>query len=69
MKTEDLVSLLSTGAEAVDLRLTSRRWVRALAGVRSSRAAEPNSSLNTRMKSTKTVLSNISLPLFSSLPR
>jgi hypothetical protein len=26
MKTEDLVSLLSTGAEAVDLRLTSRRW-------------------------------------------
>ena len=32
MKTEDLVSLLSTGAEAVDLRLTSRRWLLALAG-------------------------------------
>jgi hypothetical protein len=32
MKTEDLVSLLSTGAEAVDLRLPSRRWVLALAG-------------------------------------
>jgi hypothetical protein len=32
MRTEDLVSLLSTGAEAVDLRLTSRRWVLALAG-------------------------------------
>jgi hypothetical protein len=32
MKTEDLVSLLSTGAEAVDLRLASRRWLLALAG-------------------------------------
>ena len=32
MKTEDLVSLLSTGAEAVDLRLTPRRWLLALAG-------------------------------------
>ena len=32
MKTEDLVSLLSTGAEAVDLRLTSRRWLLALTG-------------------------------------
>jgi hypothetical protein len=32
MKTEDLVSLLSTGAEAVDLRLTSRRWLLAVAG-------------------------------------
>ena len=32
MKTEDLVSLLSTSAEAVDLRLTSRRWLLALAG-------------------------------------
>ena len=32
MKTEDLVSLLSTGAEAVDLRLPSRRWLLALAG-------------------------------------
>jgi len=32
MKTEDLVSLLSTGADAVDLRLTSRRWLLALAG-------------------------------------
>lgn len=32
MKTEDLVSLLSSGAEAVDLRLTSRRWLPALAG-------------------------------------
>jgi hypothetical protein len=32
MKTEDLVSLLSTGVEAVDLRLTSRRWLLALAG-------------------------------------
>jgi hypothetical protein len=32
MKTEDLVSLLSTGAEAVDLRQTSRRWLLALAG-------------------------------------
>jgi hypothetical protein len=32
MKTEDLVSLLSTGAEAVDLRLTSRRWLLALGG-------------------------------------
>jgi hypothetical protein len=30
MKTKDLVSLLSTGAEAVDLRLTSRRWLLAL---------------------------------------
>jgi hypothetical protein len=32
MKTEDLVALLSTGAEAVDLKLTSRRWLLALAG-------------------------------------
>ena len=32
MKTEDLVSLLSTGAEAVDRRLVSRRWLLALAG-------------------------------------
>jgi hypothetical protein len=32
MKTEDLVSFLSTGAEAVDLRLQSRRWLLALAG-------------------------------------
>src|ERR1700678_4391996 len=32
MKTEDLVSLLSTGAEAVDLRVPSRRWLLALAG-------------------------------------
>jgi hypothetical protein len=32
MKTEDLVSLLSIGAEAVDLRLMSRRWLLALAG-------------------------------------
>jgi hypothetical protein len=32
MKTEDLVALLSTGTEAVDLRLTSRRWLLALAG-------------------------------------
>jgi len=32
LKTEDLVSLLSTGAEAVDLRLTPRRWLLALAG-------------------------------------
>ena len=32
MKTEDLVSLLSTGAEAVDLRLPWRRWLLALAG-------------------------------------
>jgi hypothetical protein len=32
MKTEDLVSLLSTGAEAVDLRLPSRRWLLALSG-------------------------------------
>jgi hypothetical protein len=32
MKTEDLVSLLSTGAEAVDLRLPSKRWLLALAG-------------------------------------
>ncbi len=32
MKTEDLVSLLSTGVEAVDLRLPSRRWLLALAG-------------------------------------
>jgi hypothetical protein len=32
MKTEDLVSLLSTGAEAVDRRLASRRWLLALAG-------------------------------------
>jgi hypothetical protein len=32
MKTEDLVSLLSTGGEAVDLRLPSRRWLLALAG-------------------------------------
>jgi hypothetical protein len=32
MKTEDLVSFLSTGAEAVDLRLSSRRWLLALAG-------------------------------------
>jgi hypothetical protein len=32
MKTEDLVSLLSSGGEAVDLKLPSRRWLRALAG-------------------------------------
>jgi hypothetical protein len=32
MKTEELVSLLSTGAEAIDLRLTSRRWLLALTG-------------------------------------
>jgi hypothetical protein len=32
MKTEDLVSLLSAGTEAVDLRLSSRRWLPALAG-------------------------------------
>jgi hypothetical protein len=32
MKTEDLVSLLSTGSEAVDLKLPSRRWLLALAG-------------------------------------
>jgi len=32
MKTEEFVSLLSTGAEAVDLRLTSRRWLLALTG-------------------------------------
>jgi hypothetical protein len=32
MKTEDLVLLLSTSAEAVDLRLPSRRWLAALAG-------------------------------------
>jgi hypothetical protein len=32
MKTGDLVSLLSTGVEAVDLRVTSRRWLLALAG-------------------------------------
>jgi hypothetical protein len=32
MKTEDLVSLLSTRTEAVDLRLSSRRWLLALAG-------------------------------------
>jgi hypothetical protein len=32
MKTEDLVSSLSTGVEAVDLRLPSRRWLLALAG-------------------------------------
>jgi hypothetical protein len=32
MKTEDLVSSLSTGAEAVNLRLPSRRWLLALAG-------------------------------------
>src|SRR5580698_9301778 len=32
MKTEDLVSLLSTGAQAVDLRRASRRWLLALAG-------------------------------------
>jgi hypothetical protein len=32
MKTEDLVSLLATGAEAVDLRLPARRWLMALAG-------------------------------------
>jgi len=32
MKTEDLVALLSTGAEAVDLGLPSRRWLLALAG-------------------------------------
>jgi hypothetical protein len=32
MKTEDLVSLLSTGAEPVDLRLPGRRWRMALAG-------------------------------------
>ena len=32
MKTEDLVSLLSTGTEAVDPGLTSRRWLLALAG-------------------------------------
>jgi hypothetical protein len=32
MKTEDLVSLLSTGTEPVDLRLATRRWLLALAG-------------------------------------
>ena len=32
MKTEDLVSLLSSGAEAVDPRLAPRRWLLALAG-------------------------------------
>jgi len=32
MKTEDLVSLLSTGGVAVDFRLPSRRWLLALAG-------------------------------------
>jgi hypothetical protein len=32
MKTEDLVSVLSAGAETVDLRLPSRRWLLALAG-------------------------------------
>jgi hypothetical protein len=32
MKTEDLVSLLSTGAEGVDSRQASRRWLLALAG-------------------------------------
>ena len=32
MKTEDLVSALSTGAEPVDLRLPSRRWLLALTG-------------------------------------
>ena len=32
MKTEDLVSLLSTGVATVDLRLPSRRWLLALAG-------------------------------------
>ena len=32
MKTEDLVHLLSTGAEAVDFRLPARRWILALAG-------------------------------------
>jgi hypothetical protein len=32
MKTQDLVSLLSTGVEAVDLRLHSRRWLLALVG-------------------------------------
>ena len=32
MKTEDLVSVLSAGAEAVDLRLPSRRWLLALTG-------------------------------------
>jgi hypothetical protein len=32
MKTQDLVSLLSTGVEAVDLRLPSRRWLLALVG-------------------------------------
>jgi hypothetical protein len=32
MKTEDLVSLLSTGAQAIDLRRASRRWLQALAG-------------------------------------
>jgi hypothetical protein len=32
MKTEDLVSSLSTSVEAVDLRLPSRRWLLALAG-------------------------------------
>jgi hypothetical protein len=32
MKTEDLVSLLSTGTAPVDLRLASRRWLLALAG-------------------------------------
>jgi hypothetical protein len=32
MKTEDLVSLLSTRTEAVDLRLSSRQWLLALAG-------------------------------------
>jgi hypothetical protein len=31
MKTEVLVSLLSTGAEAVDLKLPARRWLMALA--------------------------------------
>jgi hypothetical protein len=32
MKTEDLVSLLANGGEAVDLKLPSRRWLLALAG-------------------------------------
>jgi hypothetical protein len=41
MTTEDLVSLLSTGAEAVDLRLTSRRWLLALAGGASIASSSP----------------------------
>src|SRR5258706_8157119 len=32
MKTEELVSLLSTGTEAVDLSVPPRRWLLALAG-------------------------------------